>query len=231
MNPIKSPNGGILLLNKSAGKTSFSLVYHLRKLTGIQKIGHAGTLDPFATGVMVMLLGKQYTRLSSRFLEQDKEYLAKIRLGIATDTFDRDGKEIAHSDHIPTPQEIEHALKAFQGTISQLPPMYSAKKKNGKKLYELARAGKEVERDPVQVTLHTQLLHYEYPYLELSIQCSKGTYIRSIADDLGKNLGSYGHVHELIRTRSGSFHLKDCIQESALLDPQFNLQKALLTIS
>jgi tRNA pseudouridine55 synthase len=225
MNPSK---GGILLLNKDRGRTSFSLVATLRKITGIKKIGHAGTLDPFATGVMVLLIGKEFTRLSSKFLEQDKEYLAKIQLGISTDSFDCDGKQTATSEKIPTREEVDEALKKFQGTISQLPPMFSAKKKNGKKLYELARAGKEVEREPVEVTLHTQLLHYEYPYLELRISCSKGTYIRSIANDLGNLLGSGGHLKELVRMRSGPFHLKDCIDQSSLSEPGFNIWPSIL---
>jgi tRNA pseudouridine55 synthase len=228
MNPN---NGGILLLNKSRGKTSFSLVYTLRKLTGIQRIGHAGTLDPFATGVMVLLLGKDYTRLSSRFMGQEKEYLAKIKLGIATDTFDCDGKILNNSDKVPTPQEIEIALKNFQGTISQLPPMFSAKKINGKKLYELARQGKEIEREPIQVTLETELLFYQYPYLELRIACTKGTYIRSLAHDLGNLLGSFGHLQELVRMRSGQFHLKDCIDQTSLLEPNFDIQKSLLNFA
>lgn len=219
---------GILLINKSRGPTSFSLVAILRRLTGIKTIGHAGTLDPFATGVMVMLLGRPFTRLSSRFLEQDKEYLAKARLGIATDTFDCEGKPLFTSDKIPTLDEIKEALKSFQGTILQVPPMFSAKKKDGKKLYELARQGKEVEREPVQVTVHTELLSYEYPYLDLRISCSKGTYVRSIADDLGKMLQCGAHLHELVRLRSGTFHLKDCVDIATLSSPNFDISSVLL---
>ena len=180
---------GILLIDKPKGRTSFSLIPFLRKLSGLQTIGHAGTLDPFATGVMVMLLGKPFTKLSDQFLTNDKEYLAQVRLGIATDTFDCDGKETSTSEKIPTREEIETCLKKYQGTIFQTPPMFSAKKVKGKKLYELARKGIEIEREPIQITLTTRLLDYHYPYLDLSITCSKGTYIRSLADDIGKDLG------------------------------------------
>jgi tRNA pseudouridine55 synthase len=201
----------LLLLDKPIGKTSFHLVAALRKASHIRKIGHAGTLDPFATGVMVLLVGQSYTRLSPLFLNQDKEYLATVRLGISTDTFDRDGKILQENACVPSLSEIQQALQQFQGTILQLPPMFSAKKQGGQKLYELARKGIEVERQKVEITLSTTLLVYEYPHLELKISCSKGTYIRSIADDLGKTLGTGAHLSALTRTRSGPFHLADCL--------------------
>lgn len=207
---------GILLVNKPKGKTSFSLVATLRKKTGIQKIGHAGTLDPFATGVMVMLIGRSFTKLSHELLSQEKEYWCKVLLGITTDSYDCDGKNIATSDKQPTLCEIEESLLAFQGTIQQIPPMFSAKRVNGKKLYELARKGIEIERNPVLITLKTTLLSYSHPFLELQIVCSKGTYIRSVAHDLGLKLGCGGHLVELKRIRSGTFHLKDCIDGLSL---------------
>lgn len=205
---------GILLLNKPRGKTSFSLVGHLRKLTGIQKIGHAGTLDPFATGVMVMLIGREYTRLSDQFVHHDKEYIARIRLGIATDTYDCDGQTVFMSETIPSLQEIKALLP--QGTILQVPPMFSAKKIGGKKLYELARAGKTIERQPVPVELKTLLLAYEYPALDIRVSCSKGTYIRSIAHDLGDALGCGAHLTHLERIRSGPYHISDCLDAETL---------------
>ncbi|MBX9695198.1 MAG: tRNA pseudouridine(55) synthase TruB, partial [Cyanobacteria bacterium] len=204
---------GLLLVDKAKGRTSFSLVHFLRKRLGVKKIGHAGTLDPFATGVMVMLIGRRYTKLSDRFLGCGKEYLAEVFLGTTTDTYDCDGKIIAQSPHIPLLEDIEKALESFQGTIEQIPPMYSAKKKQGKKLYELARKGQEVEREPVQITIQTRLIRYEYPYLELQVDCSKGTYIRSIAYDLGVMLGCGAHLTNLRRTRSGCFHLDQCVSE------------------
>ena len=202
--PMPNDQGeGILLLNKTRGKTSFSLVSMLRRLSGIQKIGHAGTLDPFATGVMVMLIGKSYTRLSDQFIGHDKEYCAKLQLGITTDSYDCDGKIIKESQKVPTFFEIQEALKSFQGNILQVPPMFSAKKINGKKLYQLARAGIEVERASVNITISTDLVSYRYPFLELKIACTKGTYIRSIAHDLGIMIGCGAHLVELVAPEAG----------------------------
>lgn len=211
---------GILLVNKPAGCTSFHIVSVLRRKLNVQKIGHAGTLDPFATGVLVLLIGKDYTRTSDQFLGQDKEYLAQLHLGVATDSYDCDGQVTATRDKIPSLDEIKAALSHFQGTISQIPPMFSAKKQNGKKLYELARQGKVVDRPAVQVTLETHFMSYEYPHLVLRVQCSKGTYIRSIAHDLGELLGCGAHLSALMRLRSGQFLLKDCMDGALLLAPE-----------
>lgn len=219
---------GILLVNKPAGVTSFSLVGALRRKLGIQKIGHAGTLDPFATGLMVMLIGRSYTSKSDQFLESDKEYLAEIHLGITTDTYDCHGKTIETSGIVPTLYEIEKAIQNFQGTIDQIPPMFSAKKVNGKKLYELARKGKEIERKPVQVNLQTNILEYQYPFLRVRISCSKGTYIRSIAFDIGNLLGSGAHVSKLERVRSGQFHLDNAVDGSKLNSPDIDLTPFLI---
>jgi tRNA pseudouridine55 synthase len=207
---------GIFPVNKPKDCTSFSLVAALRRLTGIQKIGHAGTLDPFATGVMVMLIGKEYTQQSDALINHDKEYLATLHLGIATDSFDCDGKITAENSRIPSLAEIEEALLLFQGTTLQIPPMFSAKKVSGKKLYTLARKGKEIERAPVQIQLKTELISYSYPHLTLNICCSKGTYIRAVAHDLGMRLGCGAHLSALVRTRSGPFHLKDCLDGAQL---------------
>ena len=188
---------GLLLLNKPAGKTSFAMVAALRRLLKVKTIGHTGTLDPFATGLLLLLIGKKYTKLSNQFLNSDKEYLARVHLGITTDTYDCEGIPTAHSSLIPSLEQVEKSLTRFQGQILQIPPMYSAKKVKGKKLYELARKGIEVERQPVQVELETRLLDYHYPYLELKISCSKGTYIRSVAHDLGLALGTGAHLAAL----------------------------------
>lgn len=228
---MKTPNEsdsieGILLIDKPKGPTSFKLVQILRKRLGVKKIGHAGTLDPFATGVMVMLVGRRYTRLSDRFLCLDKEYAAEVFLGATTDTYDSEGVVNSRSSVIPTLEEIREALKAFQGEVEQIPPMYSAKKIDGKKLYELARKGQEVARAPVKVTLQTHLVRYEYPYLELQVTCSKGTYIRSVAYDLGEKLGCGAHLSNLRRTRSGQFHIDQCLTEEEL--QSCNLQERFL---
>jgi tRNA pseudouridine55 synthase len=199
----------------------------LRKLTHIRTIGHAGTLDPFADGVMVLLIGKRFTRLSNQFLHQDKEYLATVHLGIVTDTYDIEGQITAQSPLIPSLFEIEEALLKFQGTILQTPPMFSAKKVEGKKLYELARKGITIERQAVPVTLRIERIDYSYPSLSLKVQCSKGTYLRSLAYDLGVELGCGAHLSALTRTRSGTFTLKDCCDGARLFETSYDWQKYL----
>lgn len=214
---------GLLLLDKPRGQTAFSLVAILRRLLGVKKIGHAGTLDPFATGVMVMLIGRQYTRLSDQFLCNDKEYLAEIKLGVATDTFDCDGVSLSTSEVIPSREELDRAVEQFQGEIDQVPPMFSAKKVNGKKLYELARKGQTIERQPVKVKVEMTVLSYQYPYVQISVKCSKGTYIRSLAHDLGVLLGCGGHLVNLRRTRSGNFSITDCFDGDHLKSPTIDM--------
>ncbi len=214
---------GILLVDKEAGCTSFHLVSLLRRLTRVEKIGHAGTLDPFAKGLMVMLIGKEYTRKSDTFLSSDKEYLATIQLGISTETYDLEGAIIDRSDKVPTLKEVELALSTFQGEILQTPPMYSAKKVAGKKLCDLARKGIVIERAPVKVRLAIQLIRYEYPFLEIRVQCSKGTYIRSLAHDIGHFLACGAHLFELSRTRSGGFSLSEAIPQALLKAKEYDI--------
>lgn len=218
MNPLE----GILPVNKEKGRTAFYLVKVLRKLSGIKKIGHAGTLDPFATGVMVMLVGRPYTKISDKFIHHDKEYIATAKLGASTTTHDCDGQVTELSSKVPTLKEIEEVLLQFQGQIEQVPPMYSAKKVDGQKLYVLARKGIEIERKPIQVHVEVKLLDYSYPHLKFEVKCSKGTYIRSIAYDVGQKLQSEAHLIELIRSRSGPYTLKDCIDAKSLSDPSFD---------
>ena len=201
---------GILLVDKPKDKTSFYLVHVLRKITGVQKIGHAGTLDPLATGVMVMLIGSNYTRKTPLLIKHGKEYETTVLLGKASDTYDIQGEVKEISSKIPSLTEIESHLTKFQGKILQIPPMFSAKKQNGKKLYELARKGIEVERPAVEVEVTAKIISYEYPYLKLSISCSSGTYVRSIAHDLGMMLETGGLVYDLIRIKSGPFLLSEC---------------------
>jgi tRNA pseudouridine55 synthase len=210
------PCEGIMLVDKPKGRTAFDLVAILRKRLNVRTIGHAGTLDPMATGVMVMLIGRKYTALSNSFLGQDKEYVGQICLGMETDTYDAEGVSVATSALQPSEAEVAVALAAFQGEISQLPPMYSAKKVNGQKLYQLARQGKTVERTPALVQVNSELLSYQYPHLEVRITCSKGTYVRSIAHDVGKLLGCGAHLSALQRTRSGNCHLAECLSGDLL---------------
>ena len=207
---------GILPVYKPPGKTSFSLIRALRKKTGIKKIGHAGTLDPFAEGVMILLIGRTFTRKASTFIDQDKEYEALLQLGISTTTYDPEGEITAQNDSIPSLEQIKEALTHFQGTIEQIPPMYSAKKVGGKKLYELARKGIEIERKPISVTLTTTLLSYEYPHLSLKISCTKGTYIRTLAHDLGQRLVCGAHLKKLTRTQCGPYKVEDCVDGRGL---------------
>lgn len=201
---------GIVLLDKPAQKTSFHLVSFLRKLTSVKKIGHAGTLDPFATGLMVMLVGKPFTKLSNLFLKATKSYVGLIHLGQTTDSYDIDGQVLTTSDYRPSETEVKNAIEThFQGEIDQIPPMFSAKKVDGKKLYELARKGIEIPRQSKKVRVQTTLLRYEYPFIEIDVSCSSGTYIRSIAHDLGQILGCGAFLETLRRTRVGPFLLED----------------------
>ena len=213
-----SHSEGILLVNKPKGRTSFSLISYLRRILNVKTIGHAGTLDPLATGVMVLMVGKNYTRLSSKLLVQDKEYFAEITLGKSTDSFDAEGTETFSSEKVPTFEEVTTALKKFQGEFLQIPPMFSAKKVNGQKLCDLARKGKTIERQPVKVFAETVLIDYTYPKILLKVNCSKGTYIRSIAHDLGCDLGSGAFLSCLQRTKSGSFYIEDCIDGNIIFN-------------
>jgi tRNA pseudouridine55 synthase len=212
------PTSGILPCNKPSGKTSFSLVAALRKKTGVRKIGHAGTLDPFADGVMILLIGREFTRQAGGFVLHDKEYEATLHIGLETTTYDPEGEVVFQNGRVPSLQEIEQAVSSFQGTILQTPPMFSAKKVGGKRLYELARRGVEIKRSPVPVTLQLTLLHYVYPLLKLHITCSKGTYIRSLAHDIGAHLGTGAYLQALTRLRSGPYRLSDCIDGQLLFE-------------
>ncbi len=219
---------GILLVNKSKNKTSFSLVHQLRKITKVRKIGHCGTLDPFATGLMIMLIGKKYTTKTNAFINHDKQYIAKLCLGHTTASYDLEEEKVFFSDIVPSKKEIETAAQKYQGEISQIPPMFSAKKVNGQKLYNLARQGKEIKRKPITINLTTQILSYKYPYLEILVTCSKGTYIRSIANDLGKDLKTGAYLESLIRLKSGPFNLKDAVNQNDLKEG-FDISKHLIS--
>ena len=219
---------GLLLVDKPAGQTSFSIVACVRKKTMQPTVGHAGTLDPFATGLLVILLGKLWTKQSNTFLNHDKEYEAVLRLGQSTDSYDRDGVVVDTSAVIPTSTEIEQCLLQFQGSYLQTPPMFSAKKVDGKRLYELARKGISIEREQNVVHIATTLVMYSYPELKLHIRCSKGTYVRAIAHDIGNKLGCLAYVQELVRTRSGPFCLSNAVPYSVVETLTPDLALALL---
>jgi tRNA pseudouridine55 synthase len=225
---LSSASQGILLVDKEKGVSSFRLVSILRKVTGIQKIGHSGTLDPFATGLMVMLIGREFTKRSNEFLETEKEYEAVLHLGIATDTYDPEGTVSSCCDRIPALQELRQVFELFQGEIFQVPPMYSAKKVQGKKLYDLARSGITIDRQPVQVRVKITLLSYLYPEAHMHVVCSKGTYVRSLAHDIGQALGVGGHLTSLTRLRSGTFRLEAAVAQAHLQSPGFDITHYLL---
>ena len=202
---------GILILNKPRGLTSHDVVNRVRRATKIRQVGHAGTLDPMATGVLVVCLG-QATRVSEYLLGHDKAYRATIRLGVETNTYDADGEIVAMRDVHLGCAEVEQALAHFVGEIQQVPPMYSALKREGQKLYELARQGIEIERTARSVIIHSIELHgYQAPEATIEVRCSAGTYIRSIAHDLGAALGTGGHLIELTRTAAGPFTIDQAI--------------------
>lgn len=202
---------GLMVVDKPVGPTSHNVVSLVRRGTQIRKVGHAGTLDPRASGVLVLCLGAA-TRLSEYLSTSTKRYEAVIRFGSATRTYDSDGEVTSHTDAVPRLKDIEATLPAFLGEIDQVPPPFSAIKVHGKKAYEMARKGQEVDLQPRKVVINRlDVLAFHPPDLSLSIECSAGTYIRSLAHDLGEQLASGAHLAGLRRSRSGPFTLEDAI--------------------
>lgn len=225
-NPDNKSLFGFLNIYKPVGMTSHDVVSVLRRVTKIKQIGHTGTLDPFAEGVLPICIGKA-TRLIE-YLQDDKEYLATVQFGAATNTFDLDGEKVFTSDKKVSRDDIKEGLKSFEGEILQFPPIFSAIKVKGKKLYEYARKGEEVEIQPRKVVIENiELKNFdeELQQAQILLKCSKGTYIRSIANDLGKNLGCGGYLIKLIRTQAGKFRVENSVQldgidvESNLINP------------
>lgn len=204
---------GFLNVYKPVGMTSHDVVSKLRKLTNIKQIGHTGTLDPFAEGVLPVCIGKA-TRLIE-YLDDDKEYLASVQFGTSTTTYDIEGEVTFTSDKKITAENIKNSLKNFEGEILQYPPIYSAIKVKGKKLYEYARSGQEVKIDPRKVTIENielKSFDEELQQAEILIKCSKGTYIRSIAHDLGQKLECGAHLIKLVRTQAGKFKVENSVK-------------------
>jgi tRNA pseudouridine55 synthase len=210
---------GFLNLNKPLGMTSHDVVARVRRGLRVKKVGHAGTLDPLATGVLILCLGGA-TRLSEYVMRSTKTYRARMHLGVSTATYDAEGEITATRDTAGLDQPLfEQRLASFCGDIAQIPPMYSAVKQGGKKLYELARAGEVVERPPRAVTIESlRLLDWSPPEVTVEVTCSAGTYIRSLAHDLGEALGVGAHLSGLVRERSGGFALADSVSLETLLD-------------
>lgn len=204
---------GFLNIYKPKGLTSHDVVARLRKITKVRQIGHTGTLDPFATGVLPICIGKA-TRLIE-YLDDDKEYLATVQFGKNTTTYDLEGEITATFDKKVTEEDVKNTLKAFEGEISQIPPIYSAIKVNGKKLYDYARQGQDIEIKPRKVTISKiELKEFDKTSqsAKITVACSKGTYIRSIAYDLGAKLGCGGYLTALERTKAGKFQVNTAIK-------------------
>lgn len=201
---------GVINILKPKGMTSHDVVNILRKVLKTKKVGHTGTLDPNATGVLPICIGKA-TKISEYLLECNKAYVGELTLGHRTDTQDGDGTIILSSDKSVTESEIREVMSKYIGDMKQLPPMYSALKHNGKKLYELAREGITVEREPRNITIYEQnIINIEdNKKIKFYTKCSRGTYIRTICDDIGMDLGTYGYMSDLTRVEAGSFKIED----------------------
>lgn len=223
-----------ILINKPAGPTSHDVVNFLRQITGEKRIGHAGTLDPFASGLLLLAIGRESTRELGKFVGLDKEYVATLQLGAISNTYDKtgdlrftclltpersDGGQVNYDLRTMNKEKIEKILAQFIGEQTQIPPMFSAKKINGKKLYQLARQGKVVERKACPITIYQlklnkfQITNYQ---LQITVSCSSGTYIRSLAHDIGRQLGCGAYVKELQRTKIGHYLLINAIDMEKL---------------
>lgn len=226
---------GVILINKPLGKTSHDLVYEARRLSGVKKVGHTGTLDPMASGVLPVCIGNA-TKAADALTASDKAYRAQIVLGMMTDTQDAEGEVLSECEVKCTKDEIIEAVKSFEGEIEQIPPMYSAIKVNGKKLYELAREGIEIERKARRVVIQKidiLEIDMENYTLTIDVSCSKGTYIRSLCEDIGLKLKVGAYMNTLVRTKSGNFTIDQCktVEELRALKEEGRLEEALIPTS
>lgn len=221
---------GILLVHKPAGITSFDVVARIRRLYGTKKVGHTGTLDPMATGLLGVLVGRA-VKASEFLTEKDKEYIAGLRLGLTTDTEDTTGKTLTESDDIPPKETVLETAKTFVGDIMQVPPLYSALKVNGQKLVDLARQGITVEREARPITIYALDIDGDGKDYTMCVACSKGTYIRTLCADIGAKLGCGGAMSSLIRTKAGIFDLENAYTLEALeaMTPEERYAKLLPT--
>jgi tRNA pseudouridine55 synthase len=202
---------GLLLVNKPIGVTSFDVIRRLRRVTGVRKMGHAGTLDPLASGLMLVLFGAACKRAQT-LSKLDKRYGAEVRLGVASTTGDGEGEKTAVSGRVPGRAEVEAAVARLTGELTQVPPAYSAIKINGREAYKRARAGEVVEMPSRRVMVYEhKLIHYDYPVVELEAKVSSGTYIRTLAEDLGKLLETGAYLSGLVRTEVGSYRLDTAV--------------------
>jgi tRNA pseudouridine55 synthase len=203
---------GLYLINKPRGRSSFSIVAQVRRLSGIKKVGHAGTLDPEAEGLLVVLLGKEYTKQAEKYSKLDKTYEFEVKLGEVSTTDDEEGDKTEVSGLKPTKAEIIKALSNYEGEIEQTPPVYSAIKIDGQRAYKRARNGEEVEMPTRKVNIKSiELLDYKYPFASIKADVSSGTYIRSLARSIGEDLKTGAYCTKIVRTRVGEFSLDDAL--------------------
>lgn len=211
---------GIYLIDKQAGWTSFDVVAKMRGITGIKSIGHAGTLDPFATGLLIVLVGKEFTKRQDEFMKQDKEYEATLKLGEESTTGDPEGEIKKVGARAYLVEEVEEALQKFTCEIEQTPPAHSAIKINGERAYKKARKGEQFEIPKRKVTIYNlDLIDYEYPFVKFKVKCSSGTYVRTLGMDIAEELGTKGYLTELRRTKIGEHDVKDAREISSLTKP------------
>lgn len=209
---------GILVINKEKGISSARVVSLVRRALDMKKVGHTGTLDLEASGLLPIVVGKA-TRVSDYMMQKDKTYETEMILGARTDTLDAAGTITERSDKVISEEEFIKVMDSFRGEIEQIPPMYSALKVSGKKLYDLAREGIEIERKKRKVKIYDiGLLDFDFPRAKISVTCSKGTYIRTLVDDIGQKLGTFAYVDELVRTRVGDFDIKESIKSQDIMD-------------
>ena len=218
MQPQLTPFDGVLLVDKPAGMTSHDVVDRVRRHFGFKKVGHCGTLDPAATGLLILVI-ERATKLQDRLMSDDKMYEGTMLLGVSTDSQDADGAVIAEKPVPPlTEEDIDRVFAKFRGDLQQVPPMVSAVKHQGTPLYKLARKGKTVEREPRFIHIYDlRVLGLELPRVRLRVACTKGTYVRTLCSDIGDLLGCGAHLYELRRTRSGDFDVKDAHTLDAIL--------------
>lgn len=222
---------GVILVNKHKGVTSHDIVFKIRRLFGTKKVGHTGTLDPLATGVLPVLVGRA-AKAAEYLLSENKKYIAELKLGVTTDTEDITGTILSKTDTLPTKSEFFDACRQFVGEIQQVPPMYSALKVNGEKLVDLARRGIEIEREARKITVYSldpEVINEAEGLYRISVACSKGTYIRTLCKDIGERLGCGATMTELIRTESGTFNINDSYTIAELEEMDLEKRLSLLT--
>lgn len=223
---------GILNINKGLGLTSFDAVRKIKKIAHTKKVGHTGTLDPEASGVLPICIGGA-TKFADYIMKDDKVYRATLRLGIVTDTYDKEGAVLRTSEVTSSEEEVISVINSFTGRIKQVPPMYSALKVNGQRLYSLARQGIEIERAARDIEIFSiEIIEMDLPFVVFDVKCSKGTYIRSLCYDIGEKLGCGGAMWALVRTRSGFFDIENSVRledltEENIADHLISVEKAL----